>query len=158
MFTPEECRQHLSQIAFLERRVIYSLSESLERLSEGGTRSKIETLRQDEIQYYTEMQEILDNLWQLGRKEKRGRERKDLLAIVRLKEKGCDREIKAYGVDVSEKGLGIESEDAIEAGKDYEIDVEVLPSGKLKVKGRMMWVRKVKLGLFAGYLGGIRLQ
>jgi len=156
MFTREDYVRYFSEIAHVERRMIYFTNDTIAQLSNERIINNIRRVAADEVKHYSFVLDLLAAELGFGKNsEQRLNARGNSLGPVDLTRLGSDpgSGFRGYCANLSPMGMCLESAKPFHPGEQYTFKFEPYDHREpaFERKGRVVWMREI----LDFYIGGI---
>ncbi|HNX68540.1 MAG TPA: PilZ domain-containing protein [Candidatus Omnitrophota bacterium] len=159
MFSKRDYIQYFEQVACLERKMIYRVTDMLGVVEDPYVCGVLKGLGADAMRRYSLLSDLLQSKsFSESAADKRLVNRRSALGKVRLifKERGLFKELSAYCVNFSHQGLCFESEHRVEAGARFEVRISLFDQCEpIRSVGKVVWVKEALPGF---YLAGMQFE
>jgi hypothetical protein len=151
MFTREDYDDYFSQIARIERKMIYRSHELAQKIDDEPLRRILAKIGDDEVRHYGYVLKMIEGTMESSHSESRREVREHHLAMIRMRAVGGKekREIAAYAVNFSKRGACLECGELLESGGIWDLEIRSLKTeAAIFRRGRVVWSREVEKDFF----------
>jgi len=159
MFSKRDYIQYFEQIACMERKMIYRVTDLVAEVEDVYVVGVLKGMSSDAMRRYSLISDLLQSRsFSESAADKRLVNRRSALGKVRLvyKERGLFQELQAYCVNFSHQGMCFESEHRVDVGAHFEVSIALFEQDEpMRCTGKVVWVREILPGFF---LAGMRFD